>query len=143
MALVSVTRIRIPRWADRLRFHWATFRSARQAQRSEGYHDGAILTDAGHVYWTLTMWHDIRAMHRYRNNDAHRHAMRHAFTWADQMASAHWEQPESILPSWAEASKRLRESGHTARVGDADPMPVERAPPIRAGAKSVRLRARR
>jgi hypothetical protein len=37
-------------------------------------------------------------------------------TWCDEAAVAHWIQPNSELPTWAEAHRRLQAEGRRSKV---------------------------
>jgi hypothetical protein len=48
--------------------------------------------------------------------EPHRTAMRKLLEWCDEAALVHWVQPESELPAWAEAHRRLMQEGRPSKV---------------------------
>jgi hypothetical protein len=47
--------------------------------------------------------------------------MTHLIHWCDEASVTHWTQPESSLPSWQEADRRIRESGRPSKVKHPSP----------------------
>jgi hypothetical protein len=116
MTFISLTRLRIRsiRLVPRFAFH--TFRSLRQVRRAAGFQAGALLMDRGWTFWTMTAWDSEGSMRAYMTTGSHKTAMPHLLHWCDEASVAHWVQPETALPSWAEADKRMRESGRASKV---------------------------
>jgi len=116
MAFVSVTRLRV----RSVRFLPMVFldfiRTRRQVERAAGFRTGALLADRGWAFWTLTVWDDQASMRRYMTNGSHRVAMPTLLERCDEAAVAHWEQDAAVLPSWAEADRRMRTEGRASKV---------------------------
>jgi hypothetical protein len=110
MVLISLTRLRIRSFRFVPLFALHAFRSVRQVKRAPGFLHGALLPDRNRMFWTMTAWDTQENMRRYMTTGAHKTVMPHLLHWCDEASVAHWEQPETSLPSWAEADKRMRES---------------------------------
>lgn len=116
MYFVSVTRLRLrsPRFLPQ--FAWHNWRTVRQTVRTPGFLDGRLLADARHTYWTLTLWEQEAAMRYLRDRGAHRQAMPKLQDWCDEAATAHWQQMDANLPSFAIAHDCLTTSAHFTRL---------------------------
>jgi Domain of unknown function (DUF3291) len=116
MVFISVTRLKIRslRFVPLFAFH--TFRSLRQVRKAPGFQNGAVLADRGWAFWTMTAWDSQENMRKFMTTDSHKKAMPHLLNWCDEASVAHWIQPETILPSWTEADKRMREEGRASKV---------------------------
>ena len=116
MVFVSLTRLKIRsvRFLPAFAFH--TMRSISQVRRSAGFLDGALLTQQTWIFWTLTAWESEESMRRYMLAGSHKRAMPHLLDWCDEASVAHWEQQDATLPSWAEAERRMRETGRASKV---------------------------
>jgi hypothetical protein len=112
--VASVTRLRLRSWRFLPAFAWLTRAAARQAARAPGYLDGAILAERGLAFWTLTLWSDEAALKAYRGTDAHGRAMPRLMRWCDEACAGRFEA--DALPSFAEADRHLRSTGHVSRV---------------------------
>jgi quinol monooxygenase YgiN len=86
MILISVTRLRVRSPLYISQFLWHTFKSARQAERADGFLGGRLLVNRRKVFWTLTAWESEAAMNFYRTNAAHRAAMPKLPHWCDEAA---------------------------------------------------------
>jgi len=116
MVFVSLTRLRVRSVRFLPRFAWHTLRSLRQVKRAQGFLHGALLPDRQWAFWTMTAWENQEDMRRYMLNGDHKKAMPHLMDWCDEASVAHWEQEESVLPSWEEADQRMRAQGRTSKV---------------------------
>ena len=121
MAWVSVTRLRVRSIRFLPAFLVHAWRSERQVRRSPGFEAGSLLPDPRRTFWTLTLWADGASMRAFMASGAHRIVMPKLFDWCDEASIVHWEQPEQSLPSWAEATRRMREEGHPSRVRHPSP----------------------
>lgn len=119
MPSISLTRLRLRSWRFVPGFAWHTHRSGRQARRSAGYVDGAILADRKLTFWTVTAWTDEAAMRAYMLAGDHRTAMGKLGLWCDEASVARWEAPG--LPDWREADRRMRETGRPSKVRHPSP----------------------
>ena len=119
MLWISLTRLRLRSWRFVPGFAWSAVRSGRQATRAAGYVDGAILTDRKRTFWTVTAWVDEAAMRAYILAGDHRTAMGKLSRWCDEASVAHWTA--SGLPDWAEADRRMRQTGRPSRVRHPSP----------------------
>jgi len=116
MVFVSLTRLRIRSVRFVPQFAMHTLNSIRQVKRAAGFQDGALLADRSWTFWTITAWGSQESMRAYMTAGAHKSAMRHLMHWCDEASVAHWTQPDARLPSWAEADKRMRETGCVSKV---------------------------
>ena len=116
MAFVSLTRLRIRSIWFLPSFALYTLRSLRQVRRSPGFLSGALLPDRSWTFWTLTAWESQASMRAYITTGAHKQAMPKLMEWCDEASVAHWEQAGADLPAWAEADRRMRETGRTSKV---------------------------
>ncbi len=121
MTFVSLTRLRIRsiRYLPLFAIH--ALQSLRQVKKAHGFLTGALLPDRNWTFWTMTAWDERESMRRYMSTGAHKGAMPHLMHWCDEASVAHWEQEESILPSWEEADRRMRESGRVSKVNHPSP----------------------
>ena len=121
MPFVSLTRLRIRSIRFLPFFAIHTVRSLRQVRKSPGFLNGALLPDRKWAFWTLTSWDDRESMRRYMTTGSHKTAMPHLMQWCDEASVAHWEQPDSTLPPWSEADRRMRDTGRVSRVNHPSP----------------------
>jgi len=121
MIFVSLTRLRIRSVRYLPLFAIYALRSLRQAKKSPGFLTGALLPDRSRTFWTMTAWHGHDSMRGFMTAGAHKRAMPHLMQWCDEASVAHWEQDGSILPSWEEADRRMRESGRASKVNNPSP----------------------
>jgi hypothetical protein len=116
MTFISLTRLRIRSFRFLPLFVLHMLRTLRQVKRAPGFQHGALLADRNSAFWTMTAWDSQESMRRYMTTGSHKRAMPHLLHWCDEASVAHWDQPETTLPSWTEADKRMRESGRASKV---------------------------
>jgi hypothetical protein len=121
MVFISLTRLRIRSFRFVPLFALDAFRSVRQVKRAPGFLHGALLPDRNWTFWTMTAWDTQENMRRYMTTGAHKTVMPHLLHWCDEASVAHWGQPETSLPSWEEADKRMREEGRVSKVHNPSP----------------------
>jgi hypothetical protein len=121
MIFVSLTRLRVRSFRFVPRFVLYTFRSVRQVKKAPGFQQGALLADRSWTFWTMTAWDTQESMRQFMTTGSHSRAMPHLLDWCDEASVAHWSQPETTLPSWTEADKRLREGGRASKVRNPSP----------------------
>jgi hypothetical protein len=121
MTFVSLTRLRIRSFRFVPLFALHTWRSLRQLKRASGFQTGAILSDRSWTFWTITVWDAEESMRKFMLSGAHKIAMAHLMDWCDEASVAHWSQPDTQLPSWTEADRRIRESGRASKVRHPSP----------------------
>ncbi len=121
MPFVSLTRLRIRSIRFLPFFALHTTRSIRQVKRAPGFLTGALLLDRRFTFWTLTAWDSHESMRQYMLNGSHKTAMPHLLRWCDEASVAHWEQPETTLPTWLEADQRMRHTGRISKVRNPSP----------------------
>jgi Domain of unknown function (DUF3291) len=121
MIFVSLTRVRVRSFRFVPIFVLHTFRSVRQLKKAPGFQHGALLADRSWTFWTMTAWDTPESMRQFMTTGSHKIAMPHLLDWCDEASLAHWSQPETALPSWTEADKRMREGGHTSKVRNPSP----------------------
>jgi hypothetical protein len=121
MIFVSLTRLRVRSFRFVPRFVLHTLRSVRQVKKAPGFHRGALLADRSWTFWTLTAWDAQESMRQFMTTGSHSRAMPHLLDWCDEASVAHWSQPETTLPSWTEADKRMREGGRASKVRNPSP----------------------
>jgi hypothetical protein len=119
--LASVTRLRVRSLRYLLAFLWQTFLSQRQVVRAPGFSGGRLLIDRRRTFWTVTVWHDERAMKAFRGSAAHAKVMPRLAEWCDEAAYAHWTSDGDSLPDWQEAYKHLIAEGRLSRVAHPSP----------------------
>ena len=137
MAFIAITRLRIRRWWFLPRFLIASLRSARQAAKSDGNLQVALLRDRHLAFWTATSWTSDAAMKTFMHAAPHGPVMRKLLDWCDEASIAHWTQDSPDLPSWQEAHRRLQQEGRPSKVRC--PTPSHTAltfPPPDAGASA-------
>ena len=141
---ISVTRLRIRSIRFLPGFALYATRSLNQVKRAAGFQEGSLLPDRSWTFWTMTVWDSEEAMRRYMTAGAHKTAMSKLMNWCDEASVVHWEQSESVLPSWTEADRRMRADGRASKVRKPSPQHATlsyRAPrltnaaPIRRGGK--------
>ena len=76
----------------------------------------ALLPDKKWTFWTLTAWESEEAMRQYMTSGAHKKAMPHLLHWCDEASVAHWLQEDAVLPTWAEADRKMRATGRASKV---------------------------
>ena len=138
---VSVTRLRIRSFRFVPLFALHTWRSLRQIRSARGFQTGAILADRSWTFWTMTAWDSGESMRQFMVSGSHKTAMPHLVEWCDEASVAHWTQPETAVPSWIEADRRMREGGRSSKVRNPSPQHATlsyRAPRTTAGAKITR-----
>ena len=136
MPFVSLTRLRIRSFRFVPLFALHTMRSQRQIKVAAGFQVGALLADRQWTFWTMTAWDSQESMRSYMINGAHKRAMPHLLDWCDEASVAHWDQAEMELPPWAEADRRMRETGRPSKVRYPSPQHASltyRAPRTSAG----------
>jgi hypothetical protein len=121
MAVVSITRLRLRSMRFLPGFVRHTWSSTRQLRSAGGFVEGRFATELPYAYWTMTVWTDLAAMHRFRDTGAHRVAMRKLLDWCDEAGFVHWESDEARVPAIAEAHERLATSGRTSKVRHPSP----------------------
>ncbi|UWZ85879.1 DUF3291 domain-containing protein [Occallatibacter riparius] len=142
MPLISVTRLRVRSWRYLPAFLFDAVRTARQAARSEGNLAVKVLRDAKNTWWTSTCWDSEASMRKFMLMKPHGPAMRKLLEWCDEAALVHWSQPESALPSWTEAHRRMQSEGRISKVLHPSPDHVafRIAPPTASGRGEVRIK---
>ena len=121
MPVVSVTRLRVRSWRYLLPFIVFAVRSSRQAKTAEGNLGVTLLRDANLVFWTSTLWTTEDTMKSFMLSGPHRQAMPRLLDWCDEAALVHWPQPETQLPDWQEAHRRLQSEGRRSKVRHPSP----------------------
>jgi hypothetical protein len=121
MIFVSLTRLRIRSFRFVPLFFLHALRSVRQVKKAPGFQHGALLTDRSWTFWTMTAWDTPESMRQYMTTGSHKRAMPHLLSWCDEASVAHWSQPETTLPTWTEADKRMREGGRASKVRNPSP----------------------
>ena len=141
MTFVSLTRLRIRSFRFVPLFALYTWRALRQIRRASGFQIGALLADRKWTFWTITAWDSEESMRQFMVSGAHKDAMPHLLEWCDEASVAHWTQPETEVPSWIEADRRMREGGRSSKVKNPSPQHATlsfRAPRTTGGAKIAR-----
>jgi hypothetical protein len=116
MIFISLTRLRIRSIRFMPLFALHTLLSLRQVRKAAGFQGGALLPDRSRTFWTMTAWDSQDSMRAFMTTGSHKTAMPRLLHWCDEASVAHWVQPETVLPSWTEADKRMRESGRASKV---------------------------
>src|ERR1700739_3046913 len=116
MPLISVTRLRVRSLWFLPSFLIYALRSASQARAAEGNLAVKLLKDAHNTWWTSTAWDSEASMRKFMLAKPHGQATRKLLEWCDEAALVHWNQPDSILPTWIEAHGRMQSQGRTSKV---------------------------
>jgi heme-degrading monooxygenase HmoA len=116
MAFVSITRLRVRSWRYLPGFMIAALRSAYQAAKAEGNLGVKLLRDSRNTWWTNTCWDSEASMRLFMLAQPHGAAMRKLLEWCDEAALVHWSQPDSALPSWNDAHRRMQSEGRSSKV---------------------------
>ena len=121
MPFVSLTRLRVRSLRFLPVFFIYIFTTLRQVKRARGFRRGALLADRRWTFWTLTAWDDLESMRAYMTTGSHKQVMPRLLHWCDEASVAHWTQLEEELPLWAEADRRMRETGRASKVRNPSP----------------------
>ena len=121
MPFISITRLRVRSIRFLPFFMLYTFRSLRQVKSAADFQNGGILAHRSWTFWTITVWDAEESMRKFMLSGAHKIAMAHLMDWCDEASVAHWSQPDTQLPSWTEADRRIRESGRASKVRHPSP----------------------
>jgi len=121
MVFVSLTRLRLRSIRFLPGFALYAVRSQMQVQKAAGFLKVELLPDKNWAFWTLTAWDSQESMRGYMTSGAHKKAMPHLMHWCDEASVAHWTQPDAVLPTWAEADKRMREIGRASKLNHPSP----------------------
>ena len=113
MPFVSVTRLKVRSVRFLPSFVIHTLRSVRQVKEAQGFRDGALLIDRHWTFWTMTSWDNQDNVRSFMRAGR---AGKQCRTLCDEASVAHWDQSETGLPSWLDASQRMRESGRPSKV---------------------------
>jgi heme-degrading monooxygenase HmoA len=116
MPLVSITRLRVRSSRYLPIFILQAFRAALQAKGAPGSRSVTLLRDANRTFWTRTVWTDEQAMKQYMLAGLHRRVMPRLLEWCDEAALVSWIQEGEEPPSWAEAHRRIQQSGRASKV---------------------------
>ncbi len=116
MVFVSLTRLRLRSIRFLPGFAFYAVRSQMQVQKAAGCLKVALFPDKKWAFWTLTAWESQEDMRRYMTSGAHKEAMPRLMHWCDEASVAHWTQEDAVLPTWAEADKKMRETGRASKV---------------------------
>jgi len=142
MVFVSLTRLRVRSIRFVPLFGVSTALSLRQVRKAAGLQGGAVLADRNWTFWTMTAWDSQQSMRQYIITGSHKRSMPHLLDWCDEASVAHWTQPESALPSWTEADRRMREEGRISKVRYPSPRHASLTydPPRTSGSAPIRPR---
>jgi heme-degrading monooxygenase HmoA len=102
---IAITRLKLKNIFKIPRFMWHTYRSISQLRKSEGVKYHALKTENHLTYWTVTAWADRDSMLEFRNNGAHKEAMKISTKIAKEAKAVTLEAEE--IPSWQEAQELL------------------------------------
>jgi heme-degrading monooxygenase HmoA len=116
MPFISITRLRVRSFRFLPSFALNFLRTRRQVRNATGFRGGSLLADRAWTFWTMTVWDSQASMRLYMTTGSHKVAMPYLLDWCDEASVVHWEQTDEILPSWAEADRRMRESGRASKV---------------------------
>ncbi len=116
MPVISITRLRVRSWRFLPAFLLSAMRINKQARESQGNLAVSVFADSHRAFWTATAWESEAAMRAFMLAGPHGPAMRKLLNWCDEAALAHWTQPDSNLPTWTEAHRRLIAEGRPSKV---------------------------
>ena len=121
MPFISVTRLRVRALRFLPAFAVNALRTRRQVRRADGFLSGSILADGAWTLWTMSAWDSQASMRRYMTTGSQKVAMPYLLDWCDEASVVHWDQPGEAPPSWAEADRRMRDSGRASKVRHPSP----------------------
>ena len=98
------------------RFAWQMLVTRNQIRTAPGFQRGSLLADRKWTFWTMTAWDSKESMRAYMTSGAHKKAMPFLLDWCDEASVAHWTQPDAVLPTWADADRRMRTEGRVSKV---------------------------
>jgi Domain of unknown function (DUF3291) len=116
MPFVSVTRLRIRRLRFLPFFALHAQQSLTQVRAATGFQGGSLLPDRRWTFWTLTVWDHSESMRAYMLNGSHRAAMPRLTNWCDEASVVHWDSDVAGLPSWEEATTRMKHEGRPSKL---------------------------
>jgi hypothetical protein len=116
MPIISITRLRVRSWIYLLPFFARTMRIGRQARDAQGNLAVRVFADQRRTFWTSTCWDSEASMRTFMLAPPHGPTMRKLLEWCDEAALVHWTQPETELPSWDDAHRRLIAEGRPSKV---------------------------
>jgi hypothetical protein len=135
MPIVAVTRTRMAHLRFVPPFARDSLRVALHARRAPGFVTGALRIASGPEFWTMTVWEDGRAMHRFVSGGVHAEVMPRMAKWAAEASMSGWPTDEWALPTWAEAQRRLEAAPRFARLDETIGEVVRAAPRRSAGVR--------
>jgi len=97
-------------------FAFHAVRSQIQVKKAPGFLSVALLPDRHWTFWTMTAWDSEASMRQFMTTGSHQSAMPHLLHWCDEASVAQWTQADAALPTWAEADRRMRETGRASKV---------------------------
>jgi heme-degrading monooxygenase HmoA len=121
MVFVSLTRLRLRSIRFLPGFAIHAVRSQIQVKKASGFLDVGLLPDRKWTFWTMTAWDSEASMRQYMTSGSHKKAMPHLLHWCDEASVAHWTQEDAGLPTWAEADRRMRDTGRASKVNHPSP----------------------
>ena len=121
MPFISITRLRIRSLRFVPGFALHALKSTGQVRSADGFQEGSLLQDRRWAFWTMTAWDSEQSMLRYMTGGSHKKVMPKLMDWCDEASVVHWEQSQSVLPSWAEADRRMRADGRASKVRKPSP----------------------
>ncbi len=105
---ISVTKISLKNIFFIVRFMRHNAKIFKQIGEAKGNLSFATSIQNPLVYWTFTTWDSKESMMQFRNNGAHKDAMKEVRNITKEAISGHWESEQK--PSWKEAKVGMMEN---------------------------------
>ena len=103
--IISTTKFKLNRLSLYGQFFIDTYRVVKQVKKAGGIVHMKINPIS---LRTITVWKTREHMLKFRNSDAHLHAMKKSKSFGE-ITSVTWES--DVIPSWKEATERLKRAG--------------------------------
>jgi hypothetical protein len=119
---LSITRLKVGRWGDLLKFLKTSQACINQAMADPQCLGLAVYVGPGLAFWTTTLWKDEVAMRGYLLSGAHREAMPHLAEWCSDACTASLEVDSMAFPTRDELPGLLSRRAKFSPVQNPSPL---------------------